>query len=199
MDDRGDLSPADPLAGRAARRPSPGYAGAPVPPGASSPWRRPAVPAPSREELAGLGRRTLAALVDAVFVGGLAVLGLLVLLGSGVFGGGNGAGGAIVAALTFVVGYAAIALLYAPAALVWLRGQTLGKLVVGIRVVRADRRAIGFWWAVYREVVVKGLLLGVAASLTGGLAYLGNALYALADGRRRMLHDLLVESYVVRA
>jgi uncharacterized RDD family membrane protein YckC len=46
-------------------------------------------------------------------------------------------------------------------------GKTLGKLLAGIRVVRDDGRRVGFWWAVYREVVIKGVVLGTAAALTG--------------------------------
>ena len=39
-------------------------------------------------------------------------------------------------------------------------GQTLGRMAIGIRVVRANGKPMDFGCAMLREVVVKGLLFG---------------------------------------
>jgi uncharacterized RDD family membrane protein YckC len=47
------------------------------------------------------------------------------------------------------------------------RGQTLGKMVVGIKVVREDGSPVGIWQALVRSVlrVVDGLFVGVVGAL----------------------------------
>lgn len=69
-------------------------------------------------------------------------------------------------------------------------GQTLGKQIVGIRVVRENGRAIGFWWAIGRELV-KGII--------GTITLLINYLWPLWDKRNQALHDKLMTDVVVRA
>ena len=44
-------------------------------------------------------------------------------------------------------------------------GQTWGKQIVGIRVVRDNGEPMDFGWSALREIVVKGLLFGVASSI----------------------------------
>lgn len=174
------------------------YGGRPVPPGAfaARPGRRP----PLRpEELAEWWRRVAATLVDGVIVGALTAL-VLALLGVGFFADDAlGILEIIVALLLATVLFAALAFLYAPLVMARTDGQTLGKLLAGCRVVRMDGRPVGFGYAALREVAVKGLLLGIAGSLTGGLAYLADGLWPLVDRQNRALHDLLVDSRVVRA
>ena len=196
MDDGRDLTAGDPLAGApppAAR----GYGAGPVPPGAYAP-RRERPPAPAREELAGFGQRAAALALDALIVGGLAA-GVLALLGAGLVGGGrSGVLDVVLALLAFVVLFVAFALLYAPLVMARTNGQTLGKRIARCRVVRTDGRRVDVWWAAYREVVVKGVVLGVAGSLTAGIAYLVDFGWPLWDGQRRAVHDLIVDSRVVR-
>jgi uncharacterized RDD family membrane protein YckC len=72
-------------------------------------------------------------------------------------------------------------------------------MVTGCRVVRAEGQRVTFGWAALREVVVKGLVLGIAGSLTGGLAYIVDGLWPLFDGQNRALHDYVVDSRVVKA
>jgi hypothetical protein len=58
---------------------------------------------------------------------------------------------------------------------------------------------VDFWWAALREVAVKGLLVGIASSLTGGIAYLVDVLWPFWDAENRALHDFVVDSRVVKA
>ena len=173
------------------------YGARPVPPGAFAP--RPERPAPPRrEELAEWWRRVLATVVDGVIVGALSVA-LLAAVGAGFFGDGDaGLGEVIVSLLLLVVFFAAIVLLYAPLIMARTNGRTPGKILAGCRVVRTDGQRVTFLYATLREVVVKGLLLGVAGAVTGGIAYLVDGLWPLVDPENRALHDYLVDSRVVK-
>ena len=77
-------------------------------------------------------------------------------------------------------------------------GKTLGRMAMGIRVVRASGEPVTFGWAMLREVAVKVLLFGFAGSLTFGLVNLADALWPLWDDENRALHDFVVNSRVVR-
>ncbi len=46
--------------------------------------------------------------------------------------------------------------------------------------------------------VVAALALGVAGAATGGIAYLVDVLWPLFDDRNRALHDIVVDSRVIR-
>jgi uncharacterized RDD family membrane protein YckC len=92
-----------------------------------------------------------------------------------------------------------VALLYAPAMMARTNGQTLGRMVVGIRVVRAKGQPMTFGWAMLREVAVKALLFGVVSSLTFGVASLLDVLWPLWDEENRALHDFIVDTRVIRA
>ena len=170
-----------------------------APPGALAPKpprsERPAPPA--KEDLAEWWRRAVATLVDGLIVGGLTLL-VLVALGVGIFAEGeSGFGAVVVALLAGSVVFAALALLYAPIVMARTNGATLGKLLAGCRVVRAGGQRVTFGWAVLREVVVKGLVMGIASAITGGIAYLVDVLWPLVDKENRALHDLMVDSRVV--
>ena len=174
------------------------YGEGPVPPGAYAP--RPQRPAPpAREDLADWWRRVVAALVDAVIVGGLS-LAILAALGAGFFADGRlGALEVVGAVLLALVLFAVLAFVYAPLLMARTNGRTLGKMATGCRVARADGKPVTFGWAALREVAVKGLLLGIAGAITGGLAVLADGLWPLIDGERRALHDYVVDSRVVRS
>jgi uncharacterized RDD family membrane protein YckC len=188
---RGDLTARDPLGAH--------YGDAAIPPGVYSARTRERPAPPGRDELAGWWRRAVASVVDGVIVGALTVA-ILAALGVGVFAGGSiGVWEVIAGLLLATVLFAALALLYAPLVMARTNGQTLGKMAAGCRVVRADGRRVDFLYAVLREVLVKGLVLGVAGSLTGGVAYLVDFAWPLVDPENRALHDLLVDSRVVRA
>jgi uncharacterized RDD family membrane protein YckC len=195
-----DLEPGDPLRGAPE---APGYVTTP-PPGAGGP----PVPAASgvlsgTRVLAGWWSRVGAALIDGWIVG----LGSIVLLialtapfGIGFFADEN------VGVVSIIVGFmfatlcvTIVAFLYAPAMMARTNGQTLGRMVLGIRVVRAKGQPMTFGWAMLREVAVKALLFGIASSLTFGLASLLDVLWPLWDEENRALHDFIVDTRVIRA
>jgi len=102
--------------------------------------------------------------------------------------------------LSFLI-WSAIVLLYAP--LLMIRGgerngQTLGKQLVGITVVRDSGESFGFWWAVLREVVVKNLAVGIASSIIPLIPWLLDNLWPLWDDENRALHDMVVKTHVIR-
>lgn len=77
-------------------------------------------------------------------------------------------------------------------------GQSLGKQLVGIRVVREDGEPITFGSALLREVAVKLLLF----ETVGGFFLLPTALnylWPLWDEQNRALHDMIVSTRVVQA
>ncbi len=72
-------------------------------------------------------------------------------------------------------------------------GQTLGKQVLGIRVVREDAQPMGPGSALVREFVGKGLL-----GLVPFFAIV-DYLFPFADTRRQAIHDKIATTFVVRA
>jgi uncharacterized RDD family membrane protein YckC len=149
--------------------------------------------------LAGWWRRVGAQLVDGLIVTVGAVLLLLLITAPFSLSGDDDVVKLVVAVLLGLVCVAVVALLYAPALMARTNGQTLGRMVTGIRVVRVDGRPITFSFAMVREVAIKTLLFSVAGSLTGGIAYLLDVLWPLWDEENRALHDFLVSTRVVRA
>lgn len=71
-------------------------------------------------------------------------------------------------------------------------GQTLGKQLVGIRVVRDDGGLVDAGTALRREVLVKGLL----STITLGTFELVDCLWPLGDATNRALHDKIVSTHV---
>ena len=215
----GPLTPGDPLGGDEPRRepapPAPrgpeapeappastGYGTGRVPPGAFAPRQRGDVAEPSQDRLAGWGQRALAAIIDALLISAVAgilfaIVGLL-LFGAASLETGGGLVAVVVIALIVIPVVAIAALVYAPLMMARTNGKTIGKMVTGCRVVRADGRPVDFLWAAYREVVIKTLLVGVAGSITAGIGYLVNYLWPLFDDRKRAIHDMIVDSRVVR-
>jgi uncharacterized RDD family membrane protein YckC len=173
----------------------PGYRG-PVPAGG---WQQ-AAPAPypwAGAPLAGWWSRVGAAVVDALIltavVAVLVALVVLVALGSDV-------AGVIVGVIAFF-GYIAAALLYAPLLMARAgpkNGQTWGRQVVGIRVVRDTGEPVGFGFAVLRELVVKTLLFGVVGGFFASIPTIIDYLWPLWDDENRALHDMIVETHVLR-
>ena len=198
----GGLTPGDPLGGGPPERPAaaePHYGDRPMPPGAFVP--RPDRPAPPRaEDLAEWWRRAVATIVDGIIVGGIS-LAILAALGAGFFAPDQEIGPVeiVVGLLLVTVIFVVLSLLYAPVIMARTNGQTPGKMLAGCRVVRADGKRCTFWWAVLREVLVKGALVGIASAITGGIAYLVDVLWPLVDGQNRALHDFVVDSRVVRS
>jgi uncharacterized RDD family membrane protein YckC len=219
--DSGGLSSGDPLGGGGApeppRHPSglpgappaperpetlPGY-GSPPPPGAGGP----VAPASyggvmGRYVLATWISRVGAQLIDGLIIGVGALILFLPIgaaLGVGAASDSNtGVGAAIVGLLFWVLCVAIIAILYAPVLMARTNGKTLGRMVMNIRVVRTSGEPITFGFAMLREVAVKAVGVGVAGSVTFGLAGLLDSLWPLWDEENRALHDFIVSTRVVK-
>ncbi len=89
--------------------------------------------------------------------------------------------------LTLIIGYI----------IWWLivlgRGQTPGKQVVGIRVIRADGTPSDWGWMFVRELIMKGIVANVA----GQIPLLIDLLWAFWDKDRQTLHDKVMKTVVV--
>jgi uncharacterized RDD family membrane protein YckC len=149
-------------------------------------------------ELAKWGSRVGAALLDAVFL----ILILVVPIGGGAaLASASSAAAKAVGAILIIAGVLFAYLGYAP---LFMRregehnGQTLGKQVVGIRVVREGGTPMSFGWALLREFVIRQLLIG----FVGGFLFvppLLDVLWPLWDDENRALHDMIASTRVVRA
>jgi uncharacterized RDD family membrane protein YckC len=180
----------------------PGY-DSPPPPGALGGPSYAAPPVASGQyQLAGWWSRVGAALIDSLIVGVGALL-ILVLFGS-VFSAGffeseeTGVASLIVGLMLGFLAIAIVALLYAPLMMARTNGKTLGRMALGIRVVRANGQPMTFGFAMLREVAVKALLFGFAGSITFGLANLADVLWPLWDDENRALHDFVVDTRTVK-
>jgi len=157
-------------------------------------------------QLAGWGTRLGAMLIDSLVLLIPALVLFFVVVGGalGISGSDNKdvATGAVIAALIgWVILLAIVALLYAP--LLMRRegtrnGQTWGKQILGIRAVRDNGQPWTFGSAALREVVVKGLAVGIASSIIPILPWFLNFFWPLWDGENRALHDMVVSSHVVK-
>ena len=188
-------TPNDPLAGYTS----------PPPPGASGmPSFTPqGHPAGGAWQLAGWWSRVGAQIIDVIVISVLASVILIVLgaVGATGFAFDDTAGtvGLIVALLVGGLAAVVAALVYAPLMMAKTNGKTLGRMATGIRVVRANGKPIDFGYATLREVVVKWLLFNViAGSVTFGLAWLVDVLWPLWDEENRALHDMVVDSRVIK-
>jgi uncharacterized RDD family membrane protein YckC len=133
------------------------------------------------------------------------VLAIVVFGGVGAaFTAGDGFGIAtlIVGLIAYVSVLFAAVILYAP---ILMRrpgernGQSWGKQLLGIRVVRTNGVPMDFTHAAIREALVKGLGLGVASSIIPFIPYLLDALWPLWDDECRAIHDMIVDTRVVDA
>jgi uncharacterized RDD family membrane protein YckC len=195
MSDPTRTTPGDPLAGYTS----------PPPPGAGGlPSHEPfGAVAAGHWQLSGWWRRVAAHLLDGIVIG-IGALVLFLVLGA-IFGSGFLIGdttGIIAVILGFMIWVACIAvaaLLYAPWMMARTNGQTLGRMAVGIRVVRPDGKPIDFGFAMLREVLVKWLVFGLLlGSITAGIAVLIDYLWPLWDEENRALHDLIVNTRTIR-
>jgi uncharacterized RDD family membrane protein YckC len=141
--------------------------------------------------LASWGNRVGALLLDAL-IAGVPTIGLVLF--------GSGTDNTLVAAgLTNLIVY----LFYFPITMSRpgaRNGQTFGKQIVGIRVIREDGHPFSYGTAVLREFVIRYLLFNLVGSfVTFGIAGLLDVLWPLWDQGNRALHDMLASTRVVRA
>jgi uncharacterized RDD family membrane protein YckC len=151
--------------------------------------------------LSGWWRRAGAACLDAIVVCGIALVLLVAITAPfsiGFFANDTvGVVAVLVGALLAVCCVAVVSFLYAPFLMARTNGKTLGRMAVGIRVVRANGQPMTFWFAMLREVVIKALLFGFVSSFTFGIASLLDVLWPLWDEENRALHDFIVNTRVI--
>lgn len=171
-----------------------------TPPGG---WSEP-LPAITGGDVADWGTRALATIVDAVIwlaVYVVVALFLGLVFGIGALASGDqsalGAGGIVIGVAGLVV-YAAYTghFMTRPGP---RNGQTLGKRLAGIRVVRTDGRPVGPATVALRHWLMKFIVFGVLAAATLYIATLVNYLLPLRDPEGRALHDRVAGTRVVRA
>ena len=180
-----------------------GYPQTQVPPGG---WDRSVGPPPLVAPYAGWWSRVGAQLFDLLVIGvPAAVLALLLFGGVGAaFSAGDGFGVAtlIIGLIAYMSLLLAAVILYAP--LLMRRpgaknGQTWGKQIAGIRVVRTNGVPMDFVWSALREALVKVLALAVVSSIIPLIPILLDVLWPLWDDENRAIHDFIVDTRVVEA
>ena len=175
----------------------PSYGG-PVPPGG---WEQPIAqqqPGWSGQPLASWGSRLGATLIDWLIL--LVPVVILTIIVVGIAAGSDT--GAVVTGILGLLAYLVVAFAYAPVLMArdgQNNGQTWGKQMLGIRVVRDSGETMGFGWAALREIAVKGLAVGIAASIIPIIPWFLNYFWPLWDDQNRALHDMVVSTHVVRA
>ncbi|MFC4768159.1 RDD family protein [Effusibacillus consociatus] len=70
-----------------------------------------------------------------------------------------------------------------------LYGQTLGKMAVGIRVIKQDGRKVSWGTALLREIIGK---------LVSAIILMIGYIMAAFDSKKRALHDRIADTYVVK-
>jgi uncharacterized RDD family membrane protein YckC len=180
-----------------------GYSSPPPPGAVGGAWQAtPAVPSAGRYTLAGWWSRVGATLIDGliIFVGWIVIMAVFGAVFSIGFLAGDTAGttSVIVGLFLSIIAIAIVTIFYAPVLMARTNGKTLGRMAMGIRVVRASGEPVTFGYAMLREVAVKVLLFGFAGSLTFSIVNLADALWPLWDDENRALHDFVVNSRVVR-
>jgi uncharacterized RDD family membrane protein YckC len=164
----------------------------------SSPARR-AAPSVSAPRLATWWLRVAAHLIDTVLLSTIAgAVFLWVWAGSGE----AGTAGISAAIVWVATEYVFRGLVYAPVLMQRdgpHNGQTLGKQVAGIRVVRDDAEPVGYGRAVLREWIAKTLVFELAGAIvSGGIIPLLDYIWPLWDERNQALHDHLAATTVLR-
>jgi uncharacterized RDD family membrane protein YckC len=151
--------------------------------------------------LAGWWSRVGAALLDGLIALGILIV-PLIIISVVVFGSLDEDTADPLARLVFsLIGFAYV-LVYYPLTMKrpgQHNGQTFGKQIVGIRVVREDGYQFTGGNAVVREFLVKDLLFGYAAACLLYIPTLLNYLWPLWDQRNQALHDKMCNTLVIQA
>ena len=178
---------------------APGYGG-PVPPGG---WQQPIARPESGwvgRPLASWGSRFGAWLID-FFIVLIPVVFLAVVVFGGIADNDSSVWAWVGASLLYTLLFAAVILLYAPLLMVRdgaRNGQTLGKQMVGIAVVRDNGQPFGFGAAVLREVVLKQLAVWIASTIIPIIPWFLDYFWPLWDDENRALHDMGASTHVIR-
>jgi uncharacterized RDD family membrane protein YckC len=141
-------------------------------------------------ELSSWWSRVGAYLLDAIFTS------IVSWVGVGLIYGGSEVLGVILVLAGIVVAF-----LYFPITMMREgenNGQSFGKQILGIRVIRDSGESVSFGWALLRQFVVIYLLFSVVGGFLFGIPWLIDVLWPLWDSQNRALHDMIVSSHVVR-
>jgi uncharacterized RDD family membrane protein YckC len=148
--------------------------------------------------LASWGSRVAATLIDwVILVVPAVVLGIIVVA----IATGSDTGAIVTGVLGFLA-YLVVLFIYAPVLMARQgknNGQTWGKQVLGIRVVRDNGQRMSFGWAALREIAVKGLLVWIASGIIPLIPWLLDSMWPLWDDENRALHDMVCSTHVVQA
>ena len=159
--------------------------------------------------LASYGQRVGAWLIDGIFFVPLIFV-VLVLVQLGLFVGfyawyfGDLSDISVDMPIIFWVALSLFLILMSCYIIWWLvalgKGQTPGKQIMGIRVIKDNGEPSGWAYTFLPEFVIKGLLVGILLFQTLGVAPLVNYLWPLWDRAEKMqtLHDKLLGTLVVR-
>ena len=143
-------------------------------------------------EYAGFWMRLGAYLIDGIILGAVgwvigSIIGLIIELAA--MGGGEEsyftillASTAIINIIGFIIGVA-----YCVGFWTW-RGQTPGKIALGIKIIRTDGSPVGFGRSLLRYV---GYIISAITLLIGYL-------WIAFDGRKQGVHDKIADTYVIR-
>lgn len=152
-------------------------------------------------QLADLGRRLLARILDVILVlvgmGFLFVIGLGGVLLSFFSGAGDAAALAAVALFFGLTLLFVLVMLGYEVTMIALQGQTLGKMVTGIRVVNAADGGLPGWGRAAGRWLV--LIVPALIPTVGWLAVLVVCLSPTWGKHRQGLHDKVVSTFVVLA
>jgi uncharacterized RDD family membrane protein YckC len=190
--------------GPAAPPPPPGGPQAPAAPaGPQAPpsgWDQPIAPqAPGwhGRPLASWGSRLAALLIDWLIL--LFPVVALIAIVVAIAGGSDV--GAVVTGIIGFLTYLLVALVYAPVLMARdgaHNGQTWGKQMIGIRVIRDTGEPMNFGWAALREIGLKGFAVGIASTIIPLIPWFLNFFWPLWDDENRCLHDMVASTHVVR-
>ena len=173
----------------------PGHAGAPK---AMTGWVT--LGTGEQRELAGLGSRLGARILDVILVGfGMGIL-FAIGIGGLVLTALSGDDAAVLGFIALLFGIALLFLLVTllyETTMIAVRGQTVGKMLTGVRVIRADDGGLPGWGKSIGRWLVLTLPSQIPA--VGWIAILLVYLSPTWDERRQGWHDKAVATVVVRA
>jgi uncharacterized RDD family membrane protein YckC len=156
-----------------------------------------AVTAGNGQVLAGRWQRLGAVILDGILGGLVALPGAGLMIAAGVLSERHNANPALMLPGLLVLGCCALALFGLQCYLLTTRGQTVGKILLGIKIVTCpEGLSPGFVKIVLLRVIVNALI--GAVPVVGGVYSLVDACFIFRDDKR-CIHDLIAGTQVVNA
>lgn len=142
-------------------------------------------------ELAGRGTRLGAVLLDGLILGGLGIAAAIAIPAAGPDHSGSG----FVVAMG-LISIGVLVLLIVNLILLHRNGQTIGKKLLGIKIIRTDGDRAGLGRIFFLRFLVPGLI--GAIPIAGPVFSLVDPLFIFRESRK-CLHDSIADTVVVRA